>query len=422
MQGHTAGSGERFVPKGVDEQSWIGFEQRIQERRFRVLLGTIRASIAAGDMVAARHALDEARELVPDSGALVALESKIPDAIHPARPAAARPSRWRAGGALLLLACGVSLLTLIDYSRAPRQEPERPATPAPPPLAAAAPAPEQAIAVPPDPITADVTSQVEPLNARAQNDAVPAARIPIGTSGLEVKLDGDVSVPASLQPVAAPAATEPAPPPEPVERTVTPASPADSAPAPGAVSTSPAARPAAAAATTAALASPPAGSSVPAAPVAASSLPPQPSAVVQLPPPRSTVAVPSAATPRVSPAAPPSTIANAPGADEARVADVLNAYARAYNNLDAVAAHQVWPGVDERALARAFSSLSAQTISFADCRISVRDLTATAACRGYATYVGRIGARSARTEPRQWHFDLRRAGQGWTIDRAETSR
>ena len=104
------------------------------------------------------------------------------------------------------------------------------------------------------------------------------------------------------------------------------------------------------------------------------------------------------------------------------MSDVLNAYARAYNNLDAVAAHQVWPAVDERALARAFSSLSAQTISFADCRISVRDVTATAACRGYATYVGRIGARSARTEPRQWRFELRRAGQGWTIDRAETSR
>jgi hypothetical protein len=122
------------------------------------------------------------------------------------------------------------------------------------------------------------------------------------------------------------------------------------------------------------------------------------------------------------PAVSTASIANVAGADEARVSDVLSAYARAYNQLDASAAHQVWPSVDERALARAFSTLSSQTISFADCKISVKGVTAIAACRGYATYVGNVGARAAHTEPRQWRFDLRRDDQGWKIDRTDTTR
>ena len=54
-------SAGRFVPSGVDAQSWIGFEHRIQERRFRALLEAIAAAAARGDGVSARIALEEAR-------------------------------------------------------------------------------------------------------------------------------------------------------------------------------------------------------------------------------------------------------------------------------------------------------------------------------------------------------------------------
>jgi len=47
----------RYVPSGVNAQSWLGFEQRIQERRFRALLDTINQAIAAGDAKELRRAL-----------------------------------------------------------------------------------------------------------------------------------------------------------------------------------------------------------------------------------------------------------------------------------------------------------------------------------------------------------------------------
>jgi hypothetical protein len=65
----SQGSKERYVPSGVNAQSWLGFEQRIQERRFHALLETMNHAISAGDAIAARVALEEARRNLPTSKA-----------------------------------------------------------------------------------------------------------------------------------------------------------------------------------------------------------------------------------------------------------------------------------------------------------------------------------------------------------------
>jgi hypothetical protein len=108
--------------------------------------------------------------------------------------------------------------------------------------------------------------------------------------------------------------------------------------------------------------------------------------------------------------------------DQSRVADVLRRYARAYGALDANAARDVWPSVDQRALARAFESLRSQELSLQDCEIDVQGATANASCRGQAQYVGKVGSGEPRIEPRTWRFELRREGEAWKIANAEARR
>ena len=108
--------------------------------------------------------------------------------------------------------------------------------------------------------------------------------------------------------------------------------------------------------------------------------------------------------------------------DQTGVAAVLNQYARAYGQLDAGAAREVWPTVNERALARAFAGLTSQDVAFDDCEIDVRGARANASCRGKASYVGKIGSGEQRTESRTWRFELRRDGDAWKIENAEARR
>jgi len=111
---------ERFVPSGVDAQSWMGFEQRIQERRFRALIDSINRAIDHGDVVEARVGLEEARELRPESPELDAAEARI-DAMTiavQARDAAGDGiQRSRVTSAVLLLLIGIALLMGIDWMR-----------------------------------------------------------------------------------------------------------------------------------------------------------------------------------------------------------------------------------------------------------------------------------------------------------------
>jgi hypothetical protein len=102
---------------------------------------------------------------------------------------------------------------------------------------------------------------------------------------------------------------------------------------------------------------------------------------------------------------------------------VLTRYARAYNTLDARAAREVWPAVDARALERAFSQLSSQSVSFDDCDVVPRTDQAVAVCSGRHAWVPRVGDRSPRAENRTWRFTLARRGdEAWVIEGVEARR
>jgi hypothetical protein len=106
--------------------------------------------------------------------------------------------------------------------------------------------------------------------------------------------------------------------------------------------------------------------------------------------------------------------------EEQKVQAALHEYRDAYDRLDAAAAKAVWPTVDVRALSRAFEGLKSQGIVFDRCNVAVHGLMATAACAGSATYVQRVGTQAARTQSREWTFQLRKADEAWVIVSAQT--
>ena len=102
--------------------------------------------------------------------------------------------------------------------------------------------------------------------------------------------------------------------------------------------------------------------------------------------------------------------------------DVLRRYQTAYDRLDAALAHDVWPAVNQAALARAFSDLESQSITFNNCDVRLRAETAAATCTGLARYTPKVGSREARVEPRVWNFTFRKQGRGWLIETARAER
>lgn len=100
--------------------------------------------------------------------------------------------------------------------------------------------------------------------------------------------------------------------------------------------------------------------------------------------------------------------------------DLLAGYQTAYERLDARLAKQVWPAVDEGALARAFNALEAQTVTFERCNASLGADRGIASCSGSATYVTGMGHRTSFTERRQWTFLFEKADERWVIGAVET--
>jgi hypothetical protein len=94
---------------------------------------------------------------------------------------------------------------------------------------------------------------------------------------------------------------------------------------------------------------------------------------------------------------------------------VLERYASAFSALDAGRAKAVWPGVNERNLARAFESLEQQEFDLGNCEITVTAPKAVASCSGTARYTPRMGNRRMRTESRKWTFTLESKGETWSI-------
>ena len=126
--------------------------------------------------------------------------------------------------------------------------------------------------------------------------------------------------------------------------------------------------------------------------------------------------------PRESAVAPAVERVDSTASVEASVRQLLDRYVRAYNRLDASAAHAIWPGVNKGALERAFAELSAQTLRFDRCTVSVDQEGGTASCSGDARWVPRVGDQGSRRERRTWKFELARNGDEWIITRAEARR
>jgi hypothetical protein len=109
--------------------------------------------------------------------------------------------------------------------------------------------------------------------------------------------------------------------------------------------------------------------------------------------------------------------------ETSQVRDVLRRYQSAYDRLDAALAHDVWPAVNQAALARAFSDLESQSITFNNCDVRLRSAdTAAATCTGLARYTPKVGSREARVEPRVWNFTLRKRTGAWLIETARAQR
>ena len=388
-----------YVPHGVNAASWRGFEQRIQERRFKALLDTINTSIVAGDAITARAALEEAHELRPDAPELAGFEARVAAVPVSAPAPEATPAAhiWmRAMGAAALLLIGVSMLMGLEWIR-----PSEVITSVPASIPAAP------VAEPQQDLRAAEFPEAEPvpIGIDGEDDSVPAIVTPEEPT-LRPRATTGTTPPPVVTPVAAPVADRPVamrePPIQMEQRPVPDEPPIRSM---GETSDDFVER----AANT---------QPVDTRPTVTAAIEPEP-------PPRSPARLPSttsAATSTEAPAAAVMSAAVVMPREESQVEEVLRRYARAYDSLDASAARAVWPSVNEKQLAKAFQDLSSQNVSFENCEIDIRGAVANASCRGQASYVVKVGDRAPRTEPRTWRFELRRDGEAWKIESAETRR
>jgi hypothetical protein len=106
--------------------------------------------------------------------------------------------------------------------------------------------------------------------------------------------------------------------------------------------------------------------------------------------------------------------------DEEDVRTVLSRYRDGYERLDAHAVKQVWPSLNQSALARAFEGLESQDVVFSACRLNVAGNRAEASCSGLTTYVQRVGNKSPQSNSREWTFKLRKDSNAWAIASVET--
>jgi hypothetical protein len=125
-------------------------------------------------------------------------------------------------------------------------------------------------------------------------------------------------------------------------------------------------------------------------------------------------------SPPVADPAPPADIALPAGEESASdgIAEALKHLQIAYERRDATLAKEVWPTVDERALARAFDGLRSQSVTFDRCQLNVSGAAGEVECRGVTRYVPRVGGQYQRVESRQWRFRVEKAADSWLITSA----
>jgi len=123
--------------------------------------------------------------------------------------------------------------------------------------------------------------------------------------------------------------------------------------------------------------------------------------------------------PAVTPLPLPPTVENEISAvrvdNRVAIQHVLDAYKQSYNRLDAVSVSEIWRGLDTRALARAFTALSSQDLSFDHCDVKIGGTRATALCSGALRYVRRVGDPAERVRYLSWTFNFVRNADRWVI-------
>ena len=135
------------------------------------------------------------------------------------------------------------------------------------------------------------------------------------------------------------------------------------------------------------------------------------------------------AAPTVPPPAPPAPLrvepvarASSTAEPPSGVGEALDAYRRAFNTLDAASVTAIWPGADAGILARTFSELRYQHLSFDRCRTRVTAADyALASCDGSISAVSNSGDPTLRRRRASWTIALRRVAGRWTIESLSTS-
>lgn len=361
-------------------QQWQSFEIRMRHRRAERCVIRAEVALEAGFEEDARAALDEARRLNSGSPDLETVRATVTARL--ASSAADRRAQLRrramnlAAAALLVFATGATAFWTWDGESPAAQTAAAPAPPAEAPPAAAA--TNTAVATAGD-------AAVTPKEAAAEAPQKSAAPVTEEASVSEKERD-------AASPPAEPAVAERKPAAPPVADRTPPAAPE---PAPRIETPSPA------------LAAPPSAGTIAAASPPVESI----ERLVESLPVASVGSVPRRDE-RAGADEPPAAV------EEPRVRAALARYESAYSGLNASAAQAVWPGVDERSLARAFDTLESQRVSLGRCAVQVHDTTARANCSGSVTFTPKVGG-GTQTQPRQWSFELAQANGAWQITRAE---
>jgi hypothetical protein len=101
--------------------------------------------------------------------------------------------------------------------------------------------------------------------------------------------------------------------------------------------------------------------------------------------------------------------------DQRLIRSLLEAYRLAYERRDPLAVAALWPGVDSRAVTRAFSTLNAQRMTFDRCEVSITGVVAVARCDGRLDYSRSVGETDTQSRQMAWAFALERGSGQWRI-------
>lgn len=105
----------------------------------------------------------------------------------------------------------------------------------------------------------------------------------------------------------------------------------------------------------------------------------------------------------------------------AAIERTLQGYQSAFSRLDVDGVRQVWPSVDQKALAKAFDQLRREDLKFENCKVTVTGANAVAACGGTTEYVPKIGSKSPRVERHQWRISLQQVAERWVVRGVDVS-